>query len=103
MGSLQASEFAQAVEDGRIQLEPALGWHLTSNHWPPLPVEYVEILSNVIRGINEGRITEDDFVALPTTLKVLPSRAELNNDEDAYVIPAGELIDITHCWHWIDQ
>lgn len=102
MGALQAQEFADAVSNDQVQLEQALEWHLTANHWPSLPLEYVGILSRTIRSINECLIDEDDFIALPLTLPVIPNRAELSNDEDCFVIPARDLLDITHCWHFIN-
>ena len=37
MGNTQAAGFAEAVSDGLVDLGLALHWHLTSNHYPPLP------------------------------------------------------------------
>lgn len=42
MGSLQAQEFASATAAGAIQLEAALHWHLTANHYPPHPAYMVK-------------------------------------------------------------
>ena len=37
MGYTQAAGFAEAVSEGWCDLGIALHWHLTSNHYPPLP------------------------------------------------------------------
>jgi hypothetical protein len=103
MGTLQATEFASAVHDENISLESALDWHLTANHWPSLPVEYIEILANVIRDFNDGVIDEASDIALPSTITILPSRAEWDEDRNCYTVSAGLLIDITHCWPFIEE
>lgn len=37
MGSLNALGFAEQVEEGNISLTAAVSWHLSSNHYPPVP------------------------------------------------------------------
>lgn len=41
MGRLGADAFAELVEDGTAQLDQALSWHLTSNHYPPVPTFFI--------------------------------------------------------------
>lgn len=53
MGSLQAGEFARFVGEGEIALEQALSWHLTSNHYPPVPTTMIEPCKQAIEAINE--------------------------------------------------
>jgi hypothetical protein len=102
MGALQASEFAAAVKNSEIDLEPALHWHLTANHWPPLPVEYVDILSAVIRDINSGVLEDTDDVVLPRSLRIFPGDSEEDDDGD-FVVFAGDLLDATNCWFFIND
>lgn len=63
MGSLQAQEMAGAVEDGGISLDNALGWHLQSNHYPPLPYEVNAIAKRIIE--EQGEWAWDDIIDLP--------------------------------------
>jgi hypothetical protein len=48
MGSLQAAAFAEAVKDGDTNLSAALTYHLTANHYPPLPISLVPVAERVI-------------------------------------------------------
>lgn len=58
MGHMQAMEMAAHAD-----LDTALRWHLTSNHYPPLPVALVEPAKQAIAFANEGQW--DVPVALP--------------------------------------
>lgn len=53
MGNLQAQEFASMVEDEGLDLTTALEWHLTANHFPPLPLELVPVAVKVIDLANQ--------------------------------------------------
>ena len=63
MGHTQAIEFADQVAEGAISLEAALYWHLTANHYPPLPAALVPAcvaaIDAVIAGDDEQRIPLD--------------------------------------------
>ena len=48
-GSLQAMEMAEMLE-----IESALSWHLTSNHFPPVPVSMVPVCIEAIENANAG-------------------------------------------------
>lgn len=41
MGSLNAQAFAELVEEGGVPLDAALSWHLSSNHYPPVPSFFI--------------------------------------------------------------
>ena len=43
MGSTQAMGMAEAVDDGMIDLRSALSWHLTANHYPPIPTIMIDV------------------------------------------------------------
>ena len=60
MGRLQAE--ALAAEDF-LPLESQLRWHLTSNHYPAVPVEMVPVCIEAIDLANEG--SWDELVILP--------------------------------------
>jgi hypothetical protein len=55
MGSTQAMGMAEAVDDGMVDLRSALSWHLTSNHYPPIP----EIMIDVAMAAIEAGEDED--------------------------------------------
>lgn len=52
MGRMAAEGFAEAVGEGAIDLEQALRWHLTCNHYPPVghmlevALEAIEVANN---------------------------------------------------------
>jgi hypothetical protein len=102
MGALQASEFAAAVRSNEIDLEPALQWHLLANHWPPLPGEYVEFMSDVIRGMNNNEFGAYDKVTMPRRLRIFPGDAEEKDDGD-FSIFVGDLLDATNCWFFVED
>ena len=60
MGSLQAREMAELDS---VTLEEAIAWHLTSNHFPPIPKSMVPACIEAIQHANEGNF--DKLVALP--------------------------------------
>lgn len=43
MGHATAAGFAEAVADGSIDLDAALHYHLTANHYPPIPGSMVPV------------------------------------------------------------
>jgi hypothetical protein len=59
MGSLQASEFAGAVDDGTIQLAVALEWHLRSNHYPPHPAFMIPVALRAVELASGDEWDED--------------------------------------------
>lgn len=53
MGSLSAQGFADAVNDGDVQLTTALSWHLSSNHYPALPSFFIPTCIAAIEAGND--------------------------------------------------
>ena len=49
MGSMQAREMAELAD-----LDTALKWHLSSNHYPPLPLELLDSVKEAIENGNAG-------------------------------------------------
>ena len=54
MGSTQAMGFAEAVEDGQIDLSLALHYHFTANHFPPVSTLAIEPAQEAIEKASEG-------------------------------------------------
>lgn len=48
MGTLGAMGMAEAVNDGLASIDQALGWHLQSNHFPPVSVSFVPVCKAAI-------------------------------------------------------
>jgi hypothetical protein len=49
MGRLQADEMAVLAD-----IDQALTWHLTSNHYPPVPIDMVPVCRQAIEAQNDG-------------------------------------------------
>ncbi len=54
MGHAGAAGFAEQVALNNIRLEQALSWHLSGNHYPPLPGELIPVAKAAIEKANEG-------------------------------------------------
>ena len=54
MGNHNAAAMAEAVGEGQVALRPALVWHLTANHFPPVPVSMVEPCLAAIEAAVDG-------------------------------------------------
>jgi hypothetical protein len=102
MGSLQAIEFASAVKDGSTTLRNALNWHLTANHWPALPSEYVDVLHDVVNRVNSGELFTDETVLLPSTLRITPTQAT-ENEDGSFTIRVEDLLDATNTWFFLED
>lgn len=63
MGMHNAMGMKQAVDDGMVELRQALTWHLSANHYPPLPVELVDVCVRAIHLAEEGE--PDAIINLP--------------------------------------
>lgn len=63
MGRLQAEAMSEAMSEASISLEAQLGWHLTSNHYPPVPDSMIPVCIEAIDNANEGEW--DKLVSLP--------------------------------------
>jgi len=54
MGALSAMDMADQVD-----IRTALSWHLTSNHYPPIPTTMIEPCIQAIDACNDGVWNED--------------------------------------------
>jgi len=63
MGNQVAEGYAEAVEDGLIDLTQALTIHLSGNHYPPVHPSFVDTALEAIRLANEGQFDEDVTMA----------------------------------------
>jgi len=79
------------VDRGAIRMMVALQWHLTSNHYPPIPEAFVPVAQDAIEKINldEG----DDLVVLPDGCTI--------NGQSA--LPAYEIARLMHLDSFIEQ
>jgi len=67
MGSQNALAMAQQVANGLTSLEFAIEWHLTSNHFPPVPIAMVEVCTRIIE--MQGTWGDDDPISLPEDVR----------------------------------
>lgn len=63
MGNTQAAGMAEAIGKEWIDLTTALHWHLTANHYPPLPTALIETAKTAIERANTGDF--DSMIDLP--------------------------------------
>ena len=54
MGSMQAQEFAGAVESGEVSQDAALIWHLQANHFPPIHSDFLPVAKEAIMRAQDG-------------------------------------------------
>jgi hypothetical protein len=85
MGALQAMAMAEAS----ITLEQQIEWHLTSNHYPPVPSIMVQPCIEAIDNANEG-----DWDAEIT----LPEGVSWKGLTEA---PTYAIVEQHHLSHWI--
>jgi hypothetical protein len=90
MGTQKAIEMAEAVEEG-LPLAAALEYHLTSNHYPPLPRTLVQTAMKAILLVNHGQ----DMLTVR-----LPRGVELRGYGQR--VPAWKLVDAMHLGAFID-
>ena len=89
MGSLHAMEFSNMVEEGNISLEQTLEWHLTGNHYPPVPVSMVPVCLEAIRLCRLEKF--DEMVELPKGISW----------KDQNSAPVYAIIEAHHLEHFI--
>lgn len=102
MGNLGAQAFAGQVDEGNASLRQALSWHITANHYPPLPVAYIDVAEQVIDWVSGcdpyDDETWDTLIDLPVDLNPLP-REVTYTDVDGVETPqatVGTLVRILH-------
>lgn len=101
MGSILAAGFAEGVTSGIATLESAIYANLRSNHYPPLPGDYVAPIVAAIQAVQDD--DPDALIFLPVTLNPLPRSIEEVEDDDTIVsVRARDLLTITHSWDFVD-
>lgn len=59
MGYGNAQGMNRHVKEGNVKLDAALLWHLTSNHYPPVPEAMVPVARKAIEFANIGELDAD--------------------------------------------
>jgi len=85
MGRLQADEMSQLLDR-----RTALHWHLTSNHFPPIPSYMVSVAERAIDLVNAGLSQE--------TVR-MPERVTFKGRDHG---TAGEIVDSMHLDSFIE-
>ena len=78
----------------------SLGWHILTNHYPPLPTEYVDLARQAIDLYNEGWDL-DTRVEVPQDIEVYPRDIIL--EDDKFWVTIGKLIEILHLDPWLAE
>jgi hypothetical protein len=86
MGSLQATEMANSGLD----IEQSLSWHLTANHYPPVPNYMVAVCVEVVEWINNGGDLNQRFA--------LPNGSTWRGESSA---PAWAIVEGHHLDAWL--
>jgi hypothetical protein len=86
MGSNYAYELADNSD-----LDTGLEMHLRTNHYPPIPIEMIEVCKEAIVLMNEG---------LPNSQIDLPLGTSYRGDVTA---PAWAIADAHHLGAWIEE
>lgn len=102
MGLMSAMSMAEAVSDNEVGLEGALVMHLRSNHYPPLPLDYVEVAMEVIAILTEDPEDFEVEVTLPPSVNPIPRQAFVDED-GALVCQAGILANILHLGAFLSE
>jgi hypothetical protein len=98
MGRMGAVAMAEATRDNGMR-RAGLEWHIRANHFPALPMAYVDVAENLLDWL-EGQHPMGDWaeqmIDLPFGLDVLPRGTEWNEDEEVAQCAAGTLVDALH-------
>ena len=90
MGTTGAIGMAEATTNGDITLETAIGWHLTSNHYPPIPSSMTQPCIDAI----DAAIADDWDKEIP-----LPNGVSYQGKSTA---PAWTIVMQHHLEPWIE-
>jgi len=63
MGRFGAESMKEVADDMGISLRQQLSWHLTGNHYPPVPTSMIEPCIQAIEAVREGDSERE--IALP--------------------------------------
>lgn len=98
MGNQTAQAIAAEVGNS-INLEAAIGWHLSGNFYPPLPGDYVEPLSKAIDAVWED---EPNRTIILPRMNPIP-RIAVEQEDGTHTIRAIDLIDVCRAWAFIQE
>lgn len=59
MGSQQARDMKEQMDQGNIRREQVMIWHLRNNHYPPHPYFMVQVALKAVDLANEGQWDEE--------------------------------------------
>lgn len=90
MGHTQAAGMAAAVDDGMIDLRTALSYHLTTNHYPPVPSSMIPVCIEAIEAYRDLRF--EDAIDLPRGVTY----------RDQSYAPAWAIVEAHHLEAFID-
>lgn len=90
MGRTGAMGMAEAVSDSNISLEAALHWHLTSNHYPPLPTALIPAAMRALKAARKEQWHRR--VLMPKNISFRGLR----------LAPVGDLIEALHLEDFIN-
>ena len=99
MGNLNAAAMAEAVGEGQVDLRPALHWHLTSNHFPPVPASMIDPCVAAIEAAVEAYTDGDEVEDLNRSID-LPEGITYKDQPTA---PASVLIENYHLWPFVEN
>jgi hypothetical protein len=81
---------AEHIENGMVELRQVLAWHLTSNHYPSLPLSLLDACVLAIKYMQEGE---------PDTNISLPEGILWRGQQTA---PAWAVVDAHHLEAFVD-
>ena len=90
MGRTGAMGMATEVGEGNVSIEAALHWHLTSNHYPPLPVTLIPAAMRAIKVARKEQWHRK--ILMPKNLLFRGKR----------LAPVGDLIEALHLEDFIN-
>jgi hypothetical protein len=92
MGSLQAMD----IQNVASSPEQALYWHLTGNHYPPIPVSMIPVCMQAIDAAQEYQYSEDP--ALLSQELELPEGVLFR---DRTTAPVSNIMEAHHLWPFV--
>ena len=91
MGRLGAESMREIGDDMGVSLRQQLSWHLTGNHYPPVPTSMIEPCIQAIEAVREGDHERE---------VVLPEGVLWRGREAA---PAHAIMSAHHLEAWCDD
>ena len=88
MGRLGAESMKEVADDMGISLRQQLSWHLTGNHYPPVPTSMIEPCIQAIEAVRENDFEREI---------VLPEGVSWRGREAA---PAHAIVSAHHLETW---